>query len=420
MERLKERGIRLIERSKGELLDLCRRLIQTSSENPPGDVEGVVSMTREVLGNWGIESRVYRPEKARPNLVSRVGSGKGGLILNGHMDVVPAGDRRRWDFDPYCGEIRGGRVFGRGASDMKGGLAGLIWALVTTVGIEADLAKPLILALVPDEETGSRFGTKWLIEQGKIDGDGCIVGEPSTNSGCVLGEKGLVQLKLSASGIPAHGSLPMLGENAILKITNSFSALQELTKIAVRVPRNFEETIERAKAVIKKRGARATRVGRGKVGRVAEALDHVTINVGTVSGGTKVNVVPEHCESEVDIRIPVGVSSEQVFRESEKLLEPYGVSCEIMSRSEPNYTSQETTLYKVVSKNVREIVGLYPDPIFLTGASDARFFRLRGIPAIHYGPGSIEYAHSYNEAVEAKEVITACKVYLATILDLLG
>lgn len=410
---MREKGIAFIEENKDCIIEFCCKLVQTPSENPPGDVRKVASVVDDLLEEYGIKGIRYEPERGRVSVVAKVGKGRGGVILDGHMDVVPAGDRGRWKFDPFCGLLRGGQVLGRGADDMKGGLTSLIWAFIAAVSLGIDLPKPLTLAAVPDEETGGMLGSKWLLDHGKIGGDVCLIGEPTGTNTCGVGEKGVCQFKLVAYGKPAHGSLPMLGENAILKLTRSFDVLQRLREKRVRIPKEVRYAVDQSKKVL-----RADTRG---VPEATDALDHITINVGTIKGGTKINVVPDGCEAEIDVRVPAGTTPTEVIKEVEALLkkEKLDIKCEPLLMSEPNYTSMKEEVFGTLSRNVRSIVGVEPVPQFFAGATDARFFRLKGIPAIQYGPGSIAKAHVYNEKVAVKDIVVACKVHFATIVDLL-
>lgn len=417
-QKTKEKGLVFIDENRDKIVDFCCRLVRTPSENPPGDVSQVASMVRDVLGEYGIESRTYETEKGKTNVVAKVGSGRGGIILNGHMDVVPAGDLSQWEFDPYCGEVRDGWILGRGSTDMKGGLASIVWAFIASVQADVDSQRPVTLSAVADEETGGTLGTQWIIERGLVDGNVCLIGEPTSTSACAVGEKGLCQFKLIARGRSAHGSLPMLGENAILKLVQSLNVVQKLSEKEVMIPEEIKEVIERSKVVLKDT-SKGLHVKPSLLNEMAEALDHVTVNVGTIRGGTKRNVVPDRCEAEIDVRVPVGILPSEIIEEVKEVVRDLGVDCKPLGMSEPNYTSPRKKVFHVVRRNAKEIVGVDPAAYFFTGGSDARFFRLRGIPTIHYGPGLIGLAHAFNERVSVDEVISACKVHFASLHDLL-
>jgi hypothetical protein len=127
---IKERLWRLVDERKQELLELCAGLIRIPSENPPGEMEEVTGFICNYLKSFGIEHQIVRPEADKPNIVADMGNGKGKtLLMNGHSDVVPAGDRSKWNFDPFCGEITPLQILGRGTSDMKAGLGALLFVM---------------------------------------------------------------------------------------------------------------------------------------------------------------------------------------------------------------------------------------------------------------------------------------------------
>jgi len=160
-----------------------------------------------------------------------------------------------------------------------------------------------------------------------------------------------------------------------------------------------------------------------KLEAVAGALDHSTVNIGVIKGGSKVNIVPESCSADVDVRVPVGTTPAKVRDRVVELLRERGladIECELVSYSNPNYTSPSEKIYALLSRNAKDILGIDLKPLFVTGATDGRFFRLSGIPAINYGPGELALAHAYNEYVRAEDVIRAAKVIAGTIVDFFG
>ena len=421
--RSKEKVQRLIDERREEILQLCSDMVRIPSENPPGDMGEMASFLRGFLEERGFAVEAYEPEKGRINLVARIGAGEPTLILNGHMDVVPAGDRERWDFPPYCGELREGKILGRGATDMKGGLTSLIAAFVAVSQAVGDLPGTLVLTIVPDEETGGEYGSRWLVETGKVRGEACLIGEPTSMVGSFVGEKGICWLRLSARGVPAHGSLPMLGENAIEKLAAAFPILHTIEREEVEIPEDVREIVEGSKALYRRMLADRGLADEAKLEAVAGALDHSTVNIGVIKGGSKVNIVPESCSADVDVRVPVGTTPAKVRDRVVELLRERGladIECELVSYSNPNYTSPSERIYTLLSRNAKDILGIDLKPLFVTGATDGRFFRLGGIPAINYGPGELALAHAYNEYVRAEDVIRAAKVIAGTIVDFFG
>ncbi|MFO7943102.1 MAG: ArgE/DapE family deacylase [Anaerolineales bacterium] len=407
-----------IDEIREEIIELCSKMVKIPSENPPGDMSEIATFLQGYLEDQGLTVKKFEPEKGRISLVSEIGNHKGpSLILNGHMDVVPVGDKERWDFPPFSGERRDGKILGRGSTDMKGGLTSLITACIAMHRCIDEIPGSIILTMVPDEETGGEHGTSWLIDRGEVKGEACIVGEPGSLDKTYVGEKGACWLKLSTNGVPAHGSLPILGENAIEKLAPAIPLIQEIEHEKVDVPASIQKIIQFSKEFFMD-------TAKGKMGsdhNVGDVLDHHTVNIGVVSGGSKINMVPESCTAEVDIRIPPGGSSKEVEDQILELLakENLDVRCERMMASDPNYTRPSERIYSLLAQNVKQVTGSDLQPLFATGFTDGRFFRLSGIPTLNYGPGDVSYIHGFNEYIKAKDIITATKVISNTIIDYL-
>jgi len=397
-----------------EVLDLACRLVKIPSENPPGDVGEVAAFIEEYLSSAGIGVERHEPAPGKISLIARIGRDSGReLVFNGHMDVVPAGDRSRWGFDPFLGEVRDGYLLGRGASDMKGGLAGMVYAFLKLADHEDQLNGRLTLTCVPDEETGGEYGTGYLVSRNIAIGSSAVIAEPTGIGFIDIGQKGALWLRVTVYGRPAHGSLsPYAGESAILKAADLIrELLTSITKLSPRIPGDLKPIIRES------REAAERLLGIRGVGKI---IDHATINFGVIRGGTKINVVPESCEVEVDIRVPIGLTTDQIASRVEEVVSRYGGEVVYLQRSQPNYTSPNSEIVKIAAKNVERLTGVSPRLFVQWASSDARFYRMRGVPTIHYGPAELHTIHGYDERVRADEVVKACKVYAGIAADYLG
>ncbi|RLI06964.1 hypothetical protein DRO32_04670 [Candidatus Bathyarchaeota archaeon] len=204
-------------------------------------------------------------------------------------------------------------------------------------------------------------------------------------------------------------------------MVEAMGLLKGLTALTGEMPEKVREVVETSKGILR---LFLGQMGLGEelLAQVVEALDHITVNFGVIRGGVKVNVVPDTCTLDVDVRVPMGLSPEAVKAKVDEMLKGAGleeVECELVHASEPNFTSPSERIFRLLAGNAERILGLRVVPFFMTGASDARFLRLKGIPTIHYGPGELNKAHAYDEFVRTDHLIMATKVIAATIVDFL-
>jgi len=402
----------LIDERRDNITKLVSDLIKIRSINPPGDMREIALFIEELLKNEGFSVNRVEPEQGKISLITSVGKGKPELVFNGHMDVVPPGDPSKWRYDPFSGTIVDGYIYGRGASDMKGGLGALIQAFLVASKFENKLNGKLTLVLVPDEESGGLLGTKYLVDNNIVVGDAVIIGEPTGLDYIDIGQKGSLWLKLKFKGKSIHGSLaPHLGDNAIIKAYRAITELYNITKLKANPTDDIKHVIDTSTSIAD------SLIGFKGIGELI--LKHPTLNVGIVKGGSKINMVPDYCEADVDIRIPIGLTSKEVVDEIRKILEKYEGEAEVISVSEANYTNPHHKIVKTVEETVELVIGKKPHVFVQWASSDARYYRFRGIPTIHYGPAEVEGIHGYNERVKTEDVIKASKVYLITALRFL-
>ena len=203
---------------------LCSELVAIRSENPPGATRDVICFLADYLEGLGLVPEISEHPGDRCNLT--LGPKGSDLLFCGHVDTVPALDTG-WDLPPFSGRVESGMVHGRGATDMKGGVAAMIDAISrwTETGNELHVQ----LALVCDEEAGSEFGVVQLLKSGIISPCDCIIAEPTPPYSLCIGQKGVIRLKAQFEGIPGHGSLyPYSGTSAIVEACSFISVLHEL------------------------------------------------------------------------------------------------------------------------------------------------------------------------------------------------
>lgn len=406
----------LIDEKQEELLKLCSDMIQIPSVNPPGDVQAIVRYIENYLEDCGISCEIIKGKEDKPNILARYGTPGGKtLVFNGHCDVVPVGDEEKWKFPPFSGEIKDGVMLGRGTSDMKCGLGAAMFAAGILAKAGVKLSGDVLLTVVPDEETGGEYGTKWLFENGYIKGDWGIIAEPTGMDNIEVGQKGTMGMNVYAQGTTAHGSLcPYVGDNAIDKLVRLLPKLYELRELHGDYEGEIQEVME-----ISKKKCKEVQKTEG----VENIMDHVTVNIGMIKGGVKRNVVADSAMAELDVRVPIGVSHEDVMKKADEIIKAAGIEGISVTYDNPrggNYVSVKDPIVKTAAECIEELLGIHLTASYQWASSDTRYFREAGIAAIQYGPSNTEGIHNYNETVNTADILTACKVYAALILELVG
>jgi succinyl-diaminopimelate desuccinylase len=268
------------------------------------------------------------------------------------------------------------------------------------------------LSFVSDEETGGTWGTKWLLENLPVlRGDACLIGEAGGTQAVGIGEKGVCWLRLRSRGMSAHAAHGT-GVNAIATMSKAIQIVQTLLNLKGSASKELEELIENQRPLaVKEWGPGASK-----------ALDHVTANIGTIQGGTKINLVADGCEAELDIRVPIGLTLDQVKRFLDEGFRDEGlgeVESEFIYKVEPNYTRPGERIVKLVRQNSKEIVGKAAIPVLRLGMTDARLFRGMSIPTVVYGPTAYHMGGP-NEHIMVEDLISTAKVHAGVIVDYLS
>lgn len=183
----------LIKQQAGMSIEICRELIKCPSEDPAGDTRAVASYIQKFFTKHGIENNVISPHPEKPNVVATIRGSRSGkhLIFNGHIDTFPVGDISKWSVDPFSGEIKDGKLYGRGAADMKGGIAASMTAALILNQLKDTLPGKISFTCVSDEEVNGPWGTNYLLKHyPELYGDALINGEPSSVEHIRIGEKG--------------------------------------------------------------------------------------------------------------------------------------------------------------------------------------------------------------------------------------
>ncbi len=320
-----------------------------------------------------------------PNIVAVTnGSGPGRhLVMNRHIDVFPVGEDEKWTHGPWSGDVADGKVWGRGASDMKCGTSASILAFVYLSRLKTHWPGKLVLTAVSDEETGGKWGTRYLLDHRAEDcvGDCVLNAEPSGLNSVRFAEKGTLRLTFIVETPGAHGAYPHRSKNANRIAASLICDLDAINDLPVNMPPKMAEILSRPEV----RACMDGVMGKG----AADVATRVTLNVGVVRGGLKVNMMPGNCRVEADIRLPFGVDRTDVLAAIEKILERYPeVTLEVQeAASNPASASEpDHEMLGILKRVIAEHSPHRPEAITGIGATDCKFFRYKGVPSFVYGP----------------------------------
>jgi acetylornithine deacetylase/succinyl-diaminopimelate desuccinylase-like protein len=360
------------------VVDLCRALVEVPSENPSGSTashgeEAIARFVGEYLESLGAKVEYEEIGPGRPNVYGLWPTPPGAkqrILFAPHLDTVTV---EGMTVDPFLGKCFDGKLYGRGSSDTKGSMAAMLWALKSV-----DLSRLNIgvgFAGLADEEF-EQLGARACAVRKMA--DFAIVGEP-TNLDVVYTHKGTAWIEIETHGKSVHASLPETGVNAIDRMTDTLKILHERFPEICPIPED-------------------------------PVLGKPTLSTGRIRGGSKINVVPDRCYAEIDIRILPG--QESMVEEIAEFFQRHQVPAMVtpIKVSTPLYTSPDNLF-------INKFLALGSK---LTGATwfcDAAFFALEGIPAIAIGPGSIAQAHTEDEYIEIAELERGAEFFTNYLLS---
>ena len=349
--------------NKKRLIQTIKKLISLDSQNPPGDEEKIAEFVSTYLKALGLKIKTYKFSDKRINVLATLKGRKQNksLLLTPHLDTVPAG--KSWKTNPFNAKIIGDKIYGLGATDCKGNLASLLEAINSIVEDGVKLDYDLVFAATADEESGSSLGLIPLLERKLIKVDAAVVLD-ADDFEIVVTQKGLMHLKVYIKGRKAHGAYPWLGVNAI--------------DIA-------------AKVIVDLKNQRISY-------RKNKYLRQPTINIGTISGGDKVNVVSDWCELGLDFRFLPGMSTRKLLDSLKKTISKYtsDFRIEIQGIQAPYSIGSKHSLVKGLVSAMNDLK-VVPRISGSEGATVITFFKLKNIPAVATGFGTESCAHVADE-----------------------
>jgi len=391
-------------KEKSFIEGLLKSLVSIPSVNPEEDTKSkgesqISGFLAEELEKLGMHPELQKVKESsdfglnRQNVISslrlrshRRTSSTRSLMLNGHVDTVPADEM---SIDPFKPEIRAGFLYGRGASDMKGGIASVIAAASSLLQSDEEIDGDLILTFVVGEELHSP-GIESLVT--KYRADAAIVGEP-TNLDLGLALKGFTHVEVEINGNPVHGSVPELGADAV----------EKMSKLVLAMKSKLQEKLRK---------------------RVHPLVGYPRIHPSTIRGGVSWNIVPDFCKLQLEGRTIPGESSDWVVHEIEALLEEikngekeesqkkFSFKVKQVFERMPMETKEDEKIVEAIKGAFHKVNGSSPRIIGLPYWCDAGYLSaVGGIPSVILGPGTVQEAHTSTEKVKLAQVFRAAALY---------
>lgn len=365
-----------------DVIALTRRLLAFDTVNPPGNEASCAAFLYDLLKAAGFETQLHPMPDGRTNLVAQIGNGSGKPVaFSGHLDTVPLGNQP-WRVNPFAGDIIDGRLYGRGSTDMKAGVAAFISAAIAQVN-QLKHGSGVLLLITCGEETGCD-GARHLVQTIDLPPiAGLIVAEPTLNRPA-HGHKGVLWLKATSRGVTAHGSMPERGENAILKAARFIERLDNFTFKSPAHP----------------------------------VMGQPTLNVGTIRGGLNVNSVPDFAEIEIDLRSVPPMQHSELKRRIEKLAKD---DAEITTRLDlpPVWTDPDLPFVARIGDISTAYTSAPMRPTSVSYFTDAALLQpaTGNAPTVVIGPGDPNLAHQTDEYCLVNNITQAVAIYSALLKD---
>jgi succinyl-diaminopimelate desuccinylase len=410
-----------VDELAGELVDFAAELVRIPTVNPPGEFyEDCARAIGARLERCGFRVEYHaaegRPEHTRAHpRVNVVGTLPGArpnplVHLNGHFDVVPVGEG--WTVDPFGGEVRDGRIYGRGIADMKAGIAAAVYAAEAIRRAGVRLAGTVEVSGTVDEESGGFAGMAYLAERGRIARgrtDAVIIPEPLNVDRICIGHRGVYWFEVTTHGHIAHGSMPFLGVNAV----------EHMGAVLEAIRRDLLPTFAGRRTALPV---------------VPEPARHATLNVngiqgGQPTGGIQTPCVADRCTAVFDRRFLLEEGFEATRREIVELLDGLrgsvpGLRYELndLMVVHPVQTPADAPVVGVLGRAIAGVLGREPTLVASPGTYDHKHVtRIAGIEnCVAYGPGILELSHQPDEWCSVDDLLNATRVLALAILDIAG
>jgi len=389
-----------------EVVEWTRELVRIPSVYRPqtGEAEENAALwVKTRFEELGLETHWEVVEPGRPNVIGILKGPEGGkcLMFEGHTDVVTEGDASAWKHPPFEAQVENGRIYGRGANDMKGGLVAAIAATKAILKSGVKLGGSILIGALVDEE-GRMKGVKHFVQQGwarRV--NAAIICEPEDNRLCIA-QKGVMWVKVMVTGKMAHGAMPLTGVNPIYRAAALLRELGDLEADEIR--------------------------RHGKHEFLGQPSITPTIIQSPVQGEPQNNVMPAQCAMTLDIRLIPGQSPEEIESKIRAIFQrlkdqdaAFNADLEVIESRPPTATSRQEPIVVELHQVYRDLTGKEPVYGGVPGTTDGTIlFGRAGVPIVTCGPGDTLIPHHVDEYLDIDQLVEATKLYAVTAIRYLG
>lgn len=399
---------------QAEITDFLAKLVACHSEKDIEDTRASMQLVQNFLNKTALSFEEITHTPKMPNLLTSIQGKKEGkhLMLNGHLDVLPPGDRKDWHDLPFSGKVQNGRIFGRGVADMKAGVVAMLYAYRYASRFKENLAGKLSLSIVSDEESGWGRGTGYLFQKAKTAmlADAVLLAEPTQAEGIAIASKGYTQFEITIKAKGAITGYNNLVTDPVIEALKLITELKKLEELRFQLPAELAELFQDDYQEWYEE-----RFGKN----MTQQLAKVTFDISELHAGDSPIMLPNEVSMSVMMVSPVGSKRQNILARVRRIVKKYpNATMHVLGGDDGEYSSPKHPLFECLRDNIQKKYGTEVKPVPEIAISDARYWRYRGIPAYWYGLNGVTVGMP-NESVVIAELLGLIEIYTLTILSYL-
>lgn len=406
---------KFLKTNRQQIIQLIADLVKSHNRSNQEDTRPAMSIVQDYFLQLQIPFSILVKEVTMPNLVTSINSSRDDkkLLLNGHLDFLPVENSDLWEHEPFSGSVADGKIYGRGAADMKAGDVAMMVAYAYLYSHRKRLDGQLALMLVSDEETGwgrgSYFVRQQLPELKSV--DGVLLAEPTHPETIAFSSKGYTEIKVTVNTSGAIAGYENLGTNAIEVATTIIRRLHDFPEIEVHLPASIQAAIGTAE----KRQWYEQHVGTG----MADQLSRTTLTVSKFQAGNSPSMIPATASFEIMMVTPQNVNRQNILARLRLIINKFtAAKMTVIGGDDADISEPRGQLYMSLHNAIQDVTGIDARPVPEIAISDARYWRWDGIPAFWYGFNGKDVGMA-NEYVEIDQLFKLIKVYVRAAVSFL-